>query len=296
LILESNAPHPEERLAGARLEGRTATLQLPPVIGHRGAAAYSPENTLAGLRAAKPLGCSWVEFDVRLTGDGVLVLCHDATLDRTTGASGRVSGTSLAAIRECDAGGWFGPGFAGEKVPTLDEALLLAAELGLGANIELKSDRGREYATAAAVAATIKRLQGRAPMVLVSSFLPPALLALHQLAPQVPCGVLFRQVPRGWAGVARRLGAAMIGADHRRLRPGRVAAVRAAGYQLAAYTVNEPARARLLFGWGVTSVFSDAPDIIHADVVQGAGAGHNPARTFIAARRGLALARQGANR
>jgi glycerophosphoryl diester phosphodiesterase len=96
--------------------------------------------------------------------------------------------------------------------------------------------------------------------------------------------------------LARRLGAVMIGADHRWLRPRRVAAIRAAGFQLAAFTVNDPARARLLFEWGVTSVFSDAPDIIRPDVIQRVGAGHGPARIFTAARRGLALARQGANR
>src|SRR5207249_5332732 len=114
LTLQTDAPHPEERPNGARLEGRTVPLQRPPVIGHRGAAAYAPENTLAGLRRAKALGCAWVEFDVRLTGDGALVLCHDPRLDRTTSGSGLVSATSLAAIRECDAGSWFDPSFAGE--------------------------------------------------------------------------------------------------------------------------------------------------------------------------------------
>jgi glycerophosphoryl diester phosphodiesterase len=69
-------------------------------------------------------------------------------------------------------------------------------------------------------------------------------------------------VPRGWTETARRLGCAVIGADHRRLWRGRVAAIRAAGYPLMAYTVNDPARARLLYAWGVTSVFSDVPDII----------------------------------
>ncbi len=255
------------------------------MIGHRGAAAYAPENTLAGLRRAKALGCAWVEFDVRLTGDGALVLCHDPLLDRTTSGSGLVSASSLAAIRELDAGSWFDPSFAGERVPTLDEVLLLAAELDLGANIEMKSDRGREYATAAAVAASLRRRRGRPLAVLVSSFLVSALAALRELAPEIPRGVLFRFIPRGWEETALRLGCTMIGADHRRLRPGQAAAIRAAGYPLAAYTVNDPARARLLFDWGVTSVFSDAPDIIRPNTIRHVGAGHGPA-----------LARQGALR
>src|SRR5512142_2967244 len=137
---EKNPRHPEERLGEARPDGRTAPFRLPPVIGHRGAAAHAPENTLAGFRRAKALGCTWVEFDVRLTADGVPVLCHDPRLDRTTDRSGRVAAQTLAAIQTSDAGGWFAPVFAGERMPSLEEALLLCAELGLGANIEIKAE------------------------------------------------------------------------------------------------------------------------------------------------------------
>jgi glycerophosphoryl diester phosphodiesterase len=238
------------------------SLKLPPVIGHRGAAARAPENTLAGLRHAKALGCAWVEFDVRLTADGRLVLCHDPRLDRTTDRVGLVAGQSLATIRQCDAGSWFGPAFTRERVPTLEEALALAAELGLGTNVEVKADRGLEYATAAAVADIVNRLGPTMPTLLVSSFLPDAVRTLRDLAPQTRRGVLFRSVPSRWTEIAKRLGVVVIGADHRRLRPWRVAEIRAAGYPVAAYTVNNSARARLLFEWGVTSVFSDMPDII----------------------------------
>src|ERR1700719_4123597 len=98
LTLHTNLRPPDDHPKGARPEGRIEPLRLPPVIGHRGAAAQAPENTLAGLRRAKAVGCAWVEFDVRLTGDGALVLCHDPRLDRTTNGSRLVSATSLAAI------------------------------------------------------------------------------------------------------------------------------------------------------------------------------------------------------
>jgi glycerophosphoryl diester phosphodiesterase len=237
-------------------------VPLAPVIGHRGAAARAPENTLAGLRRAKELGCAWVEFDVRLTADGALVLCHDSRLERTTTGRGRVSAQTLAAIRGCDAGGWFAPEFAGEAMPSLDEALLLAVKLGLAANIEIKADRGRAAATGAAVAAALGRFDDSLPTVLVSSFLRPALAALRDLAPDIPRGLLFRAVPRRWRTIAGWLGCATINADHRRLNPHLVAEIRAAGYPLLAYTVNDPQRADALFAWGVTSVFSDVPDII----------------------------------
>ena len=267
--------HPEERRGGAPLEGRTAAPLLPAVIGHRGAAARAPENTLAALRKASELGCAWVEFDVRLTADGVPVLCHDPTLDRTTDRTGVVSALPYATVRASDAGCRFSAEFVGERVPALEDALLLCAELDLGANIEVKAERGRDYATAAAVAAMLHELRPRTGPVLVSSFQWPALAALAHLAPHLPRGLLFGIVPRGWDALALRLGVAVIGADHRRLRRHQVARIREAGYQLAAYTVNDPARARLLYDWGVTSVFSDAPDIIPKS---GAGPGPVPAR------------------
>ncbi|MBV9151941.1 MAG: glycerophosphoryl diester phosphodiesterase [Alphaproteobacteria bacterium] len=239
-----------------------ASPPLPPVIGHRGAAGRAPENTLAGFRRAKALGCSWVEFDARLTGDGGLVLCHDARLDRTTTGHGRVSAHGLAAIRRHDAGGWFAAEFSGEPVPTFDEALSLAAELGLSVNVEIKADRGQGPATAAAVAAVLARVGDRQPAVLVSSFLRPALAAMRDLAPGIPRGLLLRKVPRRWRTAAVRLGCATINVDHRALNPLLAGQIRDAGYPLLAYTVNDPQRARTLFGWGVTSVFSDVPDII----------------------------------
>lgn len=242
--------------------GLPAVPALSPVIGHRGAAARAPENTLAGLRRARELGCAWVEFDVRLTGDGALVLCHDTRLERTTSGHGRVSSQSLAALRRYDAGGWFTPEFAGETIPTLDEALWLAAELGLSVNVEIKADRGQGAATAAAVAANLNRCGSHLPPVLVSSFLRPALAAMRDLAPAIPRGLLLRSVPLRWRRIAARLGCATVNADHRRLSPSLAAQIRDAGYPLLAYTVNDPKRARTLFEWGVTSVFSDVPDII----------------------------------
>lgn len=243
---------------------------LPPVIGHRGAAASAPENTLAGFRRAHALGCDWVEFDARMTGDGAVIVLHDPRLERTTDGSGRAVRLPLAAVRRLDAGSWFAPAFAGELVPTLDEVLLLLAELGLGANIELKAPRGRARATAVAVAAALDRGASHGlPPILLSSFLPEALAAVRDLAPRYARGLLVRSVPRHWRDIATRLGCAAIHADHQRLHPKIVSTIREAGYPLLAYTVNEPSRARTLFEWGVTSVFSDAPDIILTALADG---------------------------
>ncbi len=242
-------------------ESKRIETVLPPVIGHRGAAAYAPENTLAGLRQAKALGCRWVEFDVRLTADSQPILLHDNRLERTTNGRGRVSALPLAAVRRYDAGQWFHSSFAGERVPTLEQALMLLVELGLGANVELKAARGKEAATGAVVAELLARSWPADPAhLLISSFQRAALAAARDRAPHIRRGILFRRIPKNWHNVAAGLGCVTIHADQQRLRPAMLSEIRRAGYPLLAYTVNDPERAKVLFDFGVKSVFSDFPD------------------------------------
>ena len=252
------------RHEGSTPRGHLKSL-LPPVIGHRGAAGCAPENTLAGLRKAKELDFRWVEFDVRLTADGEMILLHDGRLDRTTNGRGKAALLPLEEIRRYDAGRRFGAFFRGERVPTLAEAVALLGELGIGANVELKAVRGREAETGAMAAALLCKLwPPQLPPPLISSFSPKALMAARARAPKIARGILFHSMPRNWRGLAERLGCAAIHADHRRLHPTLVAEIREAGYPLLAYTVNDPAQAHTLFGWGVTSVFSDVPPILSA--------------------------------
>jgi glycerophosphoryl diester phosphodiesterase len=258
------------------------------VIGHRGAADYAPENTLAGLRRARALGARWVEFDVRLIADGELILLHDERLERTTNGSGKACAQTLATIRRYDAGGWFGPDFAGEIIPTLAEAVGVLAELGLGANVELKAARGREAETGAAAADMLRRFwPPHLPAPLISSFLPAALRAARDHAPEIARGWLVRGVPRHWRVRADELGCVSIHVEQRRLRPGIVAEIRESNYSVLAYTVNDPARARELLACGVTSVFSDVPHKILAGL-------SGPARYPVGSSSDAAAMRQGA--
>jgi glycerophosphoryl diester phosphodiesterase len=111
------------------------------VCGHRGNSIASPENTLAALSSTRDSGGTSAEIDVMLTADGELVLMHDDFLDRTTNGSGPVSRATLAEIRRLDAGSWFGAAFAGERVPTLAEALDHAGKIDLGLVVEVKESR-----------------------------------------------------------------------------------------------------------------------------------------------------------
>lgn len=239
----------------------TNTLDLPRVIGHRGAMAYAPENTAASFREAKARGCAWVEFDVRLTRDGVPVLIHDAALNRTTNGKGRVAAHDFTSLAELDAGLWFGPDFKGERILTLARAIALLGELGLGANIELKPVRKHQTEMATAVAAVLAaRWPDHLPPPLLSSFDRKVLAALAALEVPWPRGYLAKALPRRWRAEAGRLGCRSIHCDQRRLKAKQAHAVKEAEFTLAAYTVNDPARAATLFDWGVDAVFADAPD------------------------------------
>lgn len=238
-------------------------MRLPRVIGHRGAAAYAPENTLAGFRTAARLGVEWVEFDVRLTADDRLVLCHDATLERTAGVRGKVRAMAAAELGALDVGAWRGPGFAGERMPLLEPAIATLAELGLGANIEMKGEPGDAAATADALAAVLDRHWPEgAPPPLVSSFDHAALAALRDRAPRWPRGFLVKALDRGWRGRLDALGCATVHLGARNLTKAKVAEARTAGVPVAVYTVNDPRRAARLYRWGVDAIISDAPDVV----------------------------------
>jgi glycerophosphoryl diester phosphodiesterase len=233
-------------------------LRLPRLIGHRGEAARAPENTLAGIRMASASGLGWVEFDAKLSGDGVPLLFHDDTLDRTTNGEGPVAATPFASIRALDAGGWFAPEFAGERVPTLAEALALLVACDMGANVEIKPCPGREKETASVVAAEIgthwPEGHGR---LLVSSFSRAALARVREAAPALPRGLLVWDRTATMIEDAAALGCLSIHCAHRHLTEKMAHSVKEAGYILVVYTVNDPVVARQLIEWGVDTIITD---------------------------------------
>ncbi|MGH2523785.1 MAG: glycerophosphodiester phosphodiesterase, partial [Anaerolineales bacterium] len=160
--------------------------RTPLILGHRGASAYAPENTLAAFRRSLELGAEGVELDVTLSADGVLVVIHDDTVDRTTDGAGRVNGLTLAQLKKLDAGypARFGDRFAGERIPTLEEVF---AELDARAivNVELKEDTSpkRELAEKVVQVIHTRGVGGRA---LLSSFYYDNLQRAKQLDPALP--------------------------------------------------------------------------------------------------------------
>lgn len=237
----------------------------PRVLAHRCGGWLAPENTLAGLeRAARWVG--GVEFDVMLSADGSPWVIHDETLERTTDGAGSVARTGDARIAQLDAGRWFDEAFAGERVPSLEEAARSCHVLGLAANVEIKPATGQDRETGRVVAEQVARLwRGAARPPLLSSFSLTALEAAREVAPELPRGVLVGAIPAHWVQLCRDQAAIALHADARFLTEHAVRAVRAAGLWCVAYTENDPERVSTLIEWGVNCVITDRPDVVNEE-------------------------------
>lgn len=267
------------------------------VIAHRGASAHAPEHTLAAYDLAVEMGADYIEQDLQLTSDGVLVVMHDATLDRTTrGLRSRCRGPvirrTLAEVRSCDAGAWFNlrhperarPEYAGLQVPTLDE--VLARYSGRSRfYIETKNPEeapGMEDRLVALLdqhglrdAARDHRASRTAvngwdppPPVVIQSFSEASLRRVRTLAPELPLVQLFSS-RSGRRTVAARLSvvaayAAGIGPHHGVVDARLVEDAHAHGLVVHPYTVNDEPLMRRLIAVHADGVFTDRPDRLRA--------------------------------
>jgi glycerophosphoryl diester phosphodiesterase len=206
-----------------------------------------------------------VEFDAKLTSDGIVILMHDSLLERTTNGQGPVAATPWAEIAKLDAGGWFAETWRGAPVPTLEQALTLLVELDLRANIEIKPCPGREAETAKAIVETIKAHwpRGRNGLVL-SSFAREGLATARDWAPELPRGLLIWEKPADWSAAAAGLACRAVHCARQHLTPEWAREIKRLGYDLAVYTVNDPALAWQLRGWGADSIISDSPGALRA--------------------------------
>jgi len=235
----------------------------PALIAHRCGGALAPENTLAGLGIAARLGCAAVEFDVMLSGDGVPVLIHDETLERTAGRRGEVFRLSAEALQATDVGCRFHPAFSGETIPRLDAALSRCLRLGLAANLEIKPAAGFEVDTGRTVGRLLAGIgPGGLPPLLLSSFSEQALEAAAAEVEDLPRAFLAERFDVGALTTALRLSCVSLNLGRQGLQAAQVAAVRDAGLRTLVYTVNAPDEARSLAEWGVVGVFSDRPDLL----------------------------------
>jgi glycerophosphoryl diester phosphodiesterase len=209
---------------------------------------------------AAEMGADAIEFDVKLTADGQVIVIHDQTVDRTTDGRGDLRELPLAAVRELDAGVRFGEQFRGERIPTLEQ-IFEAVGRRIFINVELTN-----YATpldrlVPGVVELVRKF-GLQERVLFSSFFPHNLAKAKKLLPQVPCGLLVWAGWMGWWGRSFGFRSDVYHALHPHLRnvtPGLVQRVQAAGRRLHVWTVNAEADLQHMIDWGVDGIFTDDP-------------------------------------
>ena len=218
-------------------------------VGHRGAAGHEPENTLSSLQYAIGLGLDIAEFDIRRTQDGVLVLLHDETVDRTTNGKGPVDHFSFRDLKALDAG-------HGNPIPSLEEALRLA-DGRIGMVLELKIP-----GIAQECVEVVQRLRLHSP-VIYASFLLEELSDIRDADQQASTMALFSDLPSDPLGIVatvRPSHATHVGLRHDTVTSDLIQALHQAGWPVFAYTVNEPAAIERLKAYGIDGIISDFPD------------------------------------
>lgn len=221
---------------------RVASRAGPVVVAHRGDSRHCPENTLAAFRAARAAGVLMQELDVQATRDNTLVCLHDDSLDRTTDAPHRlgpgalVAQSDLAVVRQLDAGRWHGAAHAGERVPTLAEALAVLVPDGL-AMIEHKSGDAARYVAAIHAANAVAHC-------ILQSFDWSFVAAAHTLAPHLALAALgpharATRLDDNAIAAAKSAGACMLHWHARAVGHHDVVRVHAAGMLLCTYTSDD---------------------------------------------------------
>lgn len=236
-------------------------LIMDSVIGHRGLAAGAPENTLASIRKAADAGLQWIEMDVTLLGDGSAVMFHDPRVNRTTSGRGHLKRFSLEQAKALDAGSWFGPEFKDERIPTLAEALSVIKECGLSLNLELKPNRCDLTLLVDKVTETLQLTDFPDERLLVSSFNHKALV-LYRARNKSRISCLFESLPRNWKHKTKQVEAVAVHLNARKLNEKKAQEIKASGYELYCYTVNDKVTAERLNRYGVDGFFSDDPDVL----------------------------------
>lgn len=234
----------------------------PIVIGHRGASAHAPENTLAAFQMAVDQGADAIEFDVSLSSDDQVMVIHDGTVNRTTNGKGKVAHLTMSEMRKFDAGIKFSEKFAGEKIPTLEEVF---EQFGtrLLLNIELKNYSTPFDGLVKKVVDLVKyhKIEER---ILFSSFLSNNLSISRKLLPEVPCALLaysgwmgYYQRHYGWKKKFQALHPYIAGVNQNL-----IADLHLVGKRIHVWTVNEEVNLRRMLDLKVDGIITDDPGML----------------------------------
>ena len=242
-------------------------MNTPLIIGHRGASAVAPENTMAAFREAIAVGADGIEFDVRLTRDGVPVVIHDRDLRRTGGLPHRVADLTSSELAKIDVGGWFARTFANETVPSLAELFTLFQSNNSTLYLEMKCDSPAEYAPLAEACCRLIDDYDFKERVVVECFQLPALRIFREIDSNIKTVALFEpsiSTPsvlsdQSIINKAKDVGAVALALHHRLARRSLVEKAKAVGMHVAVWTVDDPAWIERARSIGIDALITNDP-------------------------------------
>lgn len=223
------------------------------ITAHRGSSLKAPENTLSAIEQAIADGADFAEFDVQETADGVIVVAHDADLMRVAGSPAVITGTTLSDLRDVDVGSHFGPQFAGERIPTLEE-VIDTARGRIRLNVELKTYAGDYRSLAGKVVGTLEEQKMLGDAV-VMSLEYREVQEVRRLDPNVTVGF----TPSVAIGDVTRLDCDFLAVSASMAQGPLIAAAHAEGKGVHVWTVNEPVDISLMIDRGVDNIITDDP-------------------------------------
>lgn len=240
------------------IEVKAANTGKILAIGHRGALGYAPENTMSSFKQGLDMGADVLELDVHVSGDGELVVMHDASVERTTDGQGKLKTMRLGEIKKLDAGAKFDRRFRGERVPTLAEVLDWArGRIALA--IEIKGDPQPDDGVGEKLVGLI-RTHDMSDEVAVISFYHDAVKRVKQLAPELCTGIIYECQLADTAGCARAASADSVRPEWHFWTRKLVEQVHQAGLIASSWVANDDLTMGQLADMAIDSIVSDYPD------------------------------------
>jgi glycerophosphoryl diester phosphodiesterase len=235
-------------------------LDKPVIFAHRGASADAPENPLAAFELAVRMGAKAIELDTMLSKDGIPLVIHDHTLERTTNGQGFVSDCDLSELALLDAGSWYSDAYIGEKIPLLHEVLTRYSRTLL-INIELKNYNTPNDNLTETVIKMVDKLDIW-DSVLFSSFLPRNLKLVKNNEPEAKIALLCPSGVNGWlfrSSIYLKLSPLIIHPAEKGVNSKYIEMEHNRERRVHVWTVNDEARAKELFNNGIDGIFTDKP-------------------------------------
>lgn len=236
------------------------------IIGHRGASAYHPENTMTAFQAAYEMGAEMIELDLTLSKDGIPVVIHDETLDRTTTGNGLVSDLTLQQLKKLDAGSWFSKEHSGEPIPTLEEVLEFAKGK-ISVNIEIKPEavNNNAWGGIEEKAWELVKKYEMEDYILFSSFDYRAIAHLKEINVDISAALLYEKqqsANRSPSELVEDYSADAFNCSYKQFSKRWSQEASDKGFPVFVYTVNSERLMQKMIERGASGIFSDKPDVL----------------------------------